>query len=91
MAEAEGGVTGVHEADAWVELQFREPSRADLRRKDESGNTRVAPKGATPVFLPFPVILVPRLNLLPVFDGLDVLLQRGTKNTGYYWLIPTTI
>ena len=65
-----------------------EPSRAEPRRNDESGNTRVAPKGATPVFSDFPVFLVPRLDPLPVFDGLTIFRQRGTKNTGYAWLIP---
>ena len=63
-------------------------SRAEPRRKDDSRNPRVEPKGATPVFPDFPVFLVPRLSLLPGFDGLAVFRQRGTKNTGYAWLRP---
>ena len=69
-----------------TEGQFSKP-----RRKDESVNTRVSPKGATPVFLPFPVFLVPRLDPIPVFDGLAVFSQRGTKNTGYTWLSPAMV
>ena len=63
-------------------------SWTDLRQKDESGNTRVASKDATPVFPTFPVILVPRLDPLLVFDGPTIFCQRGTKNTGYAWLSP---
>ena len=33
--------------------------RSNPSRKDEIGNTRVAPKGATPVFLAFPIFLFP--------------------------------
>ena len=62
--------------------------RAELRQKDESGNTQVVPKGATPVFPSFPVFLVPQISSLPGFDGLTVFRQRGTKNTGYAWLSP---
>ena len=38
------------------------------------------------MFLPLTVFLVPRLDPLPVFDGLAVFCQRGTKNTDYTWL-----
>ena len=65
-------------------------SRAELRQKGESGNNRVTPKRATPVFPDFTVFLVPRLDPLPVFDGLTVLRKRGTKNIGYDWLSPAT-
>ena len=58
------------------------------RRKDESGNTRVAPISAKPVFLAFPIFLVPRLSPFPGFGGLTVFRQRGTRNTGYAWLSP---
>ena len=54
-------------------------SRAEPRQKDESGNTRVAPKGATPVFPSFPVFIVPQLDPLLVFDGLSVFRLRGPK------------
>ena len=60
----------------------------DPRRKDEGGKFRVASKDATPVFLDFPVFLVPRLSPLMGLDVLIVLRQRGTKNTGYAWLSP---
>ena len=63
-------------------------SRAEPRRKDKSGNTRVASKDASPVFRTFPVFLVPRLDPLPVIDGTTIFLQRGTKNTVYAWLSP---
>ena len=63
-------------------------SQADPRQKYESGTTRVAPKGAAPVFPAFPVFLVPRIYPLPGFDGMTVFCQRGTKNTGYTWLRP---
>ena len=69
-----------------TEGQFSKP-----RRKDESVNTRVSPKGATPVFLLFPVFLVPRLDPIPVFDGLAVFRQRGTKNIGFAWTRPATV
>ena len=62
--------------------------QAEPRRKDESGNTRVAPKGATPVYPAFPVFLVPQIFPLPGFDGLTVFRQRGTKNIGFAWLSP---
>ena len=41
-------------------------SQAKPRRKDKSGNNLVAPKGANPDFSPFPVFLVPRLDLFLV-------------------------
>ena len=44
-------------------------SRAEPRRKDESGNPQVAPNGAIPVCLYFPVFFVPRLDFLLGFDG----------------------
>ena len=56
------------------------------RQKDESGNSRVASKDATPVFPAFPVFLVLQLSPLPGFNGLTVFCQRGTKNTDYTWL-----
>ena len=68
--------------------QFRKPIRAEPRQKDEIGNTWVVPKGATPVFPAFPVFLIPRLDPLPVFDGLTIFRKRVTKNTGYACLIP---
>ena len=58
------------------------------RKKDEIENTWVAPISAKPVFLAFPVILVPRLSLLPGFDLLAVFCHMGTKNIGYAWLSP---
>ena len=64
--------------------------QAKPRRKDKIGNTRVAPKGANPMFLAFPVFLVPRLDPLPIFDRLAVFRQRATKNTGYAWLRSAT-
>ena len=64
--------------------------QANPRRKDESGNTRVAPKGAIPVFTAFPVLFVSRIDPLLVFDGLTVFRQRGTKTIGYAWLSPAT-
>ena len=63
-------------------------SRAETRQKDESGNTRVAPKGATPGFPAFPVFLVPLLSPLPGFDCVTVFCQRRTKNRGCAWFIP---
>ena len=66
------------------------PSRAEPRRKDESGNSRVAPKGANPMFPAFPVFFVSRLDPLLVFDGLTIFRQRATKNTGYAHHSPTT-
>ena len=68
--------------------RFCEQSRAEAKGKN--GNTRVAPKGATPVFPAFPVFLVPQLDPLPVFDSLTIFHQTGTKNTGYVWLSPDT-
>ena len=73
--------------------QFRELiqvdlSQADPRRKDKSGNNRVAPIGAIPMFPTLPVFFVPRIDPLPVFDGLTVVRQRGTKNIGNDWLSP---
>ena len=65
--------------------------RSDPRLKNKNGNTLVAPKGATPVFLHFPVFLVPQLDPLPVFDGLAVFRQRRTKNTDYAWISPATV
>ena len=85
-AAAEGGVTGFHNADAWVDPNFA--SRADPRQNDKSGNTQVAPKGATPMFPTFPVFLVPRIDPLLVLDVLTVFSQRGTKNTDYTCLSP---
>ena len=41
------------------------------------------PKGATPVFPPSALFLVPGLEPLLVFDGLDVFHHIRTKNTGY--------
>ena len=61
--------------------------RSKLRKKDKSGNIRVALKDATPLFLTFPVFLVSQLSLLPVFDGLNVFHHRGTRNIGYAYLI----
>ena len=58
------------------------------RRKDERENTHVAPISATPVFLGFPVFLLPRISPLPGFDSLTIFRQRRTKNTGYAWLSP---
>ena len=84
----EGGVTGVHKSDAWVDTDFA--IRAKARRKYNSGNTQVVPKGATPMFPTFPIFLVPRLDPLPVFDSLTIFHHRGTKNTGYAWLSPAT-
>ena len=52
-----GGVAGVRKPDAWVDPNF--VSRSETRRKDASGNIRVAPKGATLVFPLFPVFSVP--------------------------------
>ena len=43
--------------------------RADLRQKDESGKTRVASKGATPVF---PALLVFWFPKFPLFHVLKV-------------------
>ena len=62
--------------------------RAEPRGKEKSGNTRVASKGATPVFPAFPLFSVPQLSPLPGFDGMTIFHERGTKNTGYAWLIP---
>ena len=62
--------------------------RGNQRRKDESGTTRGAPKGATPVFPDIPVFLVPQISLLPGFDNLTVFCLRGTKNTDYALLRP---
>ena len=70
----------------WADLA----SRAEPRQKDESGNTRLAPKGATPVFPAFPVFFVPRLDPLLSFDVLTVIRKRETKNIGYAWLSPAT-
>ena len=39
------------------------------------------------MFPTFPVFLVPQLNPLSVFCSLTVFRKRGTKNTGYVWLI----
>ena len=68
--------------------RFCEPSRFETKKKEESGNTRVAPKGATPMFPTFPVFLVPQLNTIPVLGGLIVFCPKGTINTGYALLSP---
>ena len=58
--------------------------------KDESGNSRVGPKGATHVFPSFPICLVLLLSHIPVFGGLAVFFQRDLQHTGYDWLNPPT-
>ena len=45
-------------------------------------------KGLFPCFLISPYFWFPRLSPLPFFNGLAAFRQRGTKNTGYAWLIP---
>ena len=37
------------------------------------------------------IFLVPWLDPLPVFDGLDIFCPRGNKNTGYAWISPDTV
>ena len=63
-------------------------SQAEPRQKNESENAQVEPISAKPVFIAFPVLLVPRIFPLLGFNGPTVLLQRGTKNTGYAWISP---
>ena len=53
--------------------------RAKLRRKDKSENILVPPTSAKPVFLSFPVFLVPQLSPLLGFEGLTVFHCRGPK------------
>ena len=65
-------------------------SRAKLRRKNESGNPGLAPKGAILVFPSFPVFFGPRFDSLLGLDLLTVVHLKGTKNTGYAWLSPAT-
>ena len=60
--------------------------RADLRQKDESGNTLLVSKFATPVFPDFPIFLVPQLAPLLGLGGLTIFCQSGTKNIGYAWI-----
>ena len=58
-AAAAGGVTGFHEAEAWVDpISQAEPSR-DERSKVETQEWRL---GAIPVSPSFPVFLVPDLT-----------------------------
>ena len=53
-----------------------DPSRAE----DKSGNSRVEPKGATPMFQAFLVFWVFRLPPLLVFDSLTVFFSKGAPN-----------
>ena len=48
-------------------------------RDVKSGNTQVAPKGATLLFLYFYVVLGLRTPPPPFFGGMDVFIQRGPK------------
>ena len=63
-------------------------SRSGMRRREKSENTGVLPIHGKPVFLDFPVFLVPQLSPLLGFDGLTVFCHRGTKNTDYALISP---
>ena len=45
----------------------------------------MAPKGATPVFLPFPVFWDPQIDPLPYFLRYDRLPSEGSQNPGKAW------
>ena len=65
-------------------------SRAKLRRKNESGNPGLVPKGTILVFPSFPVFFGPRFDSLLGLDVLTVFYLEGAKNTGYtilYYII----
>ena len=63
-------------------VRFREPAP---RRRERKWKTRVAPKGATPVFFPFPVFWEPQLDPLLNFQGSDSLPSEGYQNLSYAW------
>ena len=48
-------------------------------------NQQVAPKDATPVFLPFPVFWEPQLDPLLNFQGSDSLPSEGYQNPSHDW------
>ena len=70
----------------WADFASRAKPIRGERTKVETLEWRL--KALLPLFPTFPVFLVPRINPLLVFDDLNVFRQRGTKNTGYAWLIP---
>ena len=53
--------------------------RASPRRKEESGNTQVAPKGAHPVFPAFPIFLVFPTSPSSIFQWCDCLSSEGNQ------------
>ena len=59
-----------------------------MRQKDKSKNIWLALISVNPVFIAFPVFLVPWLSPLLGFGVLTVFHQRGTRNTGYSWFSP---
>ena len=93
-AAAEGGVTRVHEADAWVDqISQANPSRGERMNVE---TLEWCLKALLPCFRLSPYFLFPNsthfyYTISPSgFDGLTVFRQRGTKNTGYAWLSPAT-
>ena len=105
-AAAEGGVTGVHKASAWVDPILRAKLSRGERKKVETLECLL--KALLPCF-PLSRIFVPRVSRFPiffvlqlnpifhytispflVFDSLTVFRQRGTKNTVSDWISSTT-